>query len=112
MIVICLDELFNKYKLDVVINFAAESHVDRSIENPEIFLKTNVLGTQALLDVAKNHWQECAANKQNRAFELGVKFIQVSTDEVYGTLGKEGYFTEKTNLAPNSPYRHQKQLQI
>ncbi|MFD2442777.1 dTDP-glucose 4,6-dehydratase [Bacillus sp. CGMCC 1.16607] len=93
-----LDELFIKYEIDVVINFAAESHVDRSIEAPEIFLKTNVLGTQALLDVAKKHWVF------KNHWKEGVKFIQISTDEVYGTLGKEGYFTEQTNLAPNSPY--------
>ena len=99
-----LNELFIQYEIDVVINFAAESHVDRSIEDPKIFLKTNVLGTQALLDVAKNHWRKNASNNQNRVFKQGVKFIQISTDEVYGTLGKEGYFTEETNLAPNSPY--------
>ena len=99
-----LDELFIKYEIDAVINFAAESHVDRSISDPEIFLKTNVLGTQALLDTAKNYWMEDVSKKQNRVFKQGVKFIQISTDEVYGTLGKEGYFTEETNLAPNSPY--------
>ena len=75
---------------DYIINFAAESHVDRSIEDPEIFIKSNVLGTQVLLDAAKNNNIE--------------KFIQISTDEVYGTLGRAGYFTEKTPLQPNSPY--------
>ena len=99
-----LDELFIKYEIDIVINFAAESHVDRSIEEPEIFLKTNVLGTQALLDTAKKHWKLSQSNKKSRTFKQGVKFIQISTDEVYGTLGKEGYFTEESNLAPNSPY--------
>jgi dTDP-glucose 4,6-dehydratase len=75
---------------DYVINFAAESHVDRSITDPEIFIKSNVLGTQVLLNAAK---------------EYGVdKYIQISTDEVYGTLGKTGYFTETTPLQPNSPY--------
>ncbi|MEE0902041.1 MAG: dTDP-glucose 4,6-dehydratase [Methanobrevibacter sp.] len=75
---------------DYVINFAAESHVDRSIEDPEIFIKSNVLGTQTLLNAAK---------------EFGVeKYIQISTDEVYGTLGKTGFFTETTPLQPNSPY--------
>lgn len=82
--------LVEKYKIDAIINFAAESHVDRSIYDPEIFLKTNVFGTQALLDVAKE-------------YNLG-KFIQISTDEVYGTLGETGSFTEKSPLAPNSPY--------
>ena len=77
-------------KSDYVINFAAESHVDRSIADPEIFIKSNVLGTQVLLNAAKEHGVE--------------KYIQISTDEVYGTLGKTGYFTEDTPLKPNSPY--------
>lgn len=76
--------------VDVVVNFAAESHVDRSILDPGVFVKTNVLGTQVLLDAAKKY---------------GVrKFVQVSTDEVYGTLGATGLFTEETPLEPNSPY--------
>jgi len=99
-----LDELFIQYNVDIVVNFAAESHVDRSIDDPEIFLKTNVLGTQALLAASKNHWKADSLNKHCKTFKQGVKFIQISTDEVYGTLGKEGYFTEETNLAPNSPY--------
>ncbi len=75
---------------DCVINFAAESHVDNSIKNPEIFIKTNIQGTLNLLQASK---------------ELGIeRFLQVSTDEVYGTLGKTGYFQETTPLAPNSPY--------
>lgn len=90
-----IDRLFTEHDIDSVINFAAESHVDRSIETPDIFLKTNVIGTQVLLEAAKKYWK-------NR--KQGVKFVQISTDEVYGTLGKEGYFTENTNLAPNSPY--------
>ena len=77
-------------KCDHVINFAAESHVDRSITDPEIFIKSNVLGTQVLLNAAKEYGVE--------------KYIQISTDEVYGTLGKTGYFTETTPLQPNSPY--------
>ncbi|PLR82596.1 dTDP-glucose 4,6-dehydratase [Bacillus canaveralius] len=85
-----INGLFEKEKFDYILNFAAESHVDRSITNPEIFVKTNIEGTQNLLHAAKN---------------IGVKkYLQVSTDEVYGTLGKEGYFTEETPLAPNSPY--------
>ncbi|MBJ9993160.1 MULTISPECIES: dTDP-glucose 4,6-dehydratase [Paenibacillus] len=76
--------------IDIVVNFAAESHVDRSILEPDIFVKTNVLGTQVLLDAARKH-------------EV-TKFVQVSTDEVYGTLGDTGLFTEETPLAPNSPY--------
>ena len=75
---------------DCVINFAAESHVDNSIKRPEIFIETNVQGTLNLLQASK---------------EIGVeRFLQVSTDEVYGTLGKTGYFYETTPLAPNSPY--------
>lgn len=82
--------LVKTHEIDVIVNFAAESHVDRSITDPDIFVKTNVLGTQALLDVAK-------ANNIK-------KYVQISTDEVYGTLGETGYFTEETPLAPNSPY--------
>ncbi|MFP7412681.1 dTDP-glucose 4,6-dehydratase [Priestia filamentosa] len=85
-----MDYLVKYHKIDVIVNFAAESHVDRSITEPDIFIKSNVLGTQALLDVAK------ANNIQ--------KYVQVSTDEVYGSLGETGYFTEETPLAPNSPY--------
>ena len=92
--------LFAKYRFDTVVNFAAESHVDRSIEQPETFLRTNVLGTQALLDAARASWRP----DPKGACAQGVRFLQVSTDEVYGTLGKEGKFTEQTPLAPNSPY--------
>lgn len=77
-------------KVDYIVNFAAESHVDRSIKDPEIFIKSNILGTQNLLNAAKKHNIK--------------KFLQVSTDEVYGSLGKTGYFTEETPLQPNSPY--------
>ncbi len=90
----------NKYSR----NFAAESHVDRSIEEPEVFITTNVLGTQVLLDTAKKYWKVEPDNKYSRSYKAGVKFLQISTDEVYGTLGKEGIFTELTPLAPNSPY--------
>lgn len=99
-----VDEIFMKYEIDTVVNFAAESHVDRSIENPEIFLMTNVRGTQVLLDAAKKHWKVNPHDKYCREFKEGVKYLQVSTDEVYGTLGKTGMFTETTPLAPNSPY--------
>lgn len=82
--------LFEEYEFDAVVNFAAESHVDRSIEDPGIFVGTNVVGTQVLLDAALRY---------------GVRrYVQVSTDEVYGTLGPTGLFTETTPLAPNSPY--------
>lgn len=84
-----LEPLFSQH-IDAVINFAAESHVDRSILQPDVFVRTNILGTQTLLDLAKQ-------------YEVN-KFVQVSTDEVYGTLGETGLFTEETPLAPNSPY--------
>lgn len=99
-----IKQIFDKYKIDTVVNFAAESHVDRSIEDPEIFLKTNILGTGSLLDVAKQCWKVSPEDKYCRAFKENVKFVQVSTDEVYGSLGKEGFFTELTPLSPNSPY--------
>lgn len=99
-----LDTIFKEHDIDTVVNFAAESHVDRSIEDPEIFLSTNILGTQALLDTAKKYWKVNPEDKHCRLFKEGVKYLQVSTDEVYGTLGKEGMFTETTPLAPNSPY--------
>ena len=85
-----VDFIIKNQNINYIVNFAAESHVDRSITDPDIFVKTNVLGTQTLLDVAKE-------NKIS-------KFVQVSTDEVYGSLGATGYFTEDTPLAPNSPY--------
>ncbi|MDQ0975142.1 dTDP-glucose 4,6-dehydratase [Neobacillus niacini] len=85
-----INGLFHEEKFDYVLNFAAESHVDRSITDPGIFVQTNIQGTLALLDAAKT---------------FGVtKYLQVSTDEVYGTLGETGYFTEETPLAANSPY--------
>lgn len=98
-----LGKIFREEKIDSVVNFAAESHVDRSIEDPEVFLRTNVMGTQALLDVAKATWKN-NDDKYDRGYALGVKFLQVSTDEVYGSLGKTGMFTEETNIQPNSPY--------
>ena len=101
---VLLDEIFQKYMIDTVVNFAAESHVDRSIEDPELFLSTNILGTQALLDTAKKYWKINPDDKHCRAFKEGIKYLQVSTDEVYGTLGETGMFTEETPLAPNSPY--------
>lgn len=99
-----LEKLFKEYEIDTVINFAAESHVDRSIENPDVFLQTNIMGTQALLDTAKKFWKIYPEDKYSREYREGVKYLQVSTDEVYGALGKTGLFTEMTPLAPNSPY--------
>lgn len=94
-----LAKLFTENEIDFVVNFAAESHVDRSISDPEIFIKTNVLGTLALLNAAKKAWQV-----EEDIYREGCKFLQVSTDEVYGSLGAEGLFTETTPLDPRSPY--------
>ena len=87
-------EVFEKYNINGVIHFAAESHVDNSIKNPFIFTKTNVIGTHTLLETARQVWKENSANK----------FVHISTDEVYGTLGEEGYFSETSIINPNSPY--------
>ncbi len=99
-----VEQLFSQHKIDYVVNFAAESHVDRSIDNPQLFLQTNILGTQNLLDVAKKFWTNDKDENGYPIWKLGVKFLQVSTDEVYGSLGAEGYFTETTPLDPHSPY--------
>ena len=99
-----MDEIFSTYEIDTVVNFAAESHVDRSIEEPEVFLTTNVIGTQVLLDTAKKHWKINPDDKYCRKYKEGVKFLQISTDEVYGELGKTGLFVETMPLLPNSPY--------
>jgi dTDP-glucose 4,6-dehydratase len=97
-----VESLFEKHSISGVIHFAAESHVDNSISGPEAFVRTNINGTFTLLDVARKNWM-------NTSFEVkegkeGNRFLHVSTDEVYGTLGKEGLFTEKTPYSPNSPY--------
>ena len=99
-----LAQLFKEFDFDTVINFAAESHVDRSITDPEAFLSTNILGTQSLLDAAKAHWSLEPGDMHSRLYRDGVRFLQISTDEVYGALGRTGKFTEATSLAPNSPY--------
>ena len=99
-----VNDLFRQYRFDTVVNFAAESHVDRSITEPEIFLTTNVIGTQTLLDAARRAWAVAPDDKYSREYIPGVKYLQVSTDEVYGALGKTGMFTETTPLSPNSPY--------
>lgn len=98
------DKIFSENTIDYVVNFAAESHVDRSIENPQIFLQTNILGTQNLLDTAKKYWTNGKDDNNYPIWKKGVKYLQVSTDEVYGSLGDEGYFTETTPLDPSSPY--------
>ncbi|RFU93615.1 dTDP-glucose 4,6-dehydratase, partial [Sphaerochaeta halotolerans] len=91
--------LFEQYHIDYVVNFAAESHVDRSITDPGVFVSTNVMGTLNLLDAAKSSWKT-----GEDSYREGVRFLQVSTDEVYGSLGPEGFFTETTPLDPHSPY--------
>lgn len=93
-------KLLREHEIDAVLNFAAESHVDRSIDSPEPFITTNVLGTQRLLDAARGYWNELDAKRK-----AGFRFLHVSTDEVYGTLqAGEAPFTESTSYAPNSPY--------
>ena len=99
-----VDKLFTDYHFNYVVNFAAESHVDRSIENPQLFLQTNILGTQNLLDAAKQAWTTGKDETGYPTWREGVRFHQVSTDEVYGSLGTDGYFTETTPLNPHSPY--------
>ena len=99
---VLVEDLFKKYSFSGVIHFAAESHVDNSIKNPDAFVRTNVFGTFNLLDVARNYWME-SPNKYKVGFETA-RFHHISTDEVYGTLGEIGLFTEETSYAPNSPY--------
>ena len=99
-----VESLFAKYDFDYVINFAAESHVDRSIEDPQLFLSVNILGTQNLLDAARRAWVTGRDSQGYPAWKPGKRFHQVATDEVYGSLGAEGYFTEETPLCPHSPY--------
>lgn len=94
-----MTELFEKNEIDYVVHFAAESHVDRSIRNPEIFAQTNIMGTLNLLNAAKNAWET------EDGYKEGKKYLQVSTDEVYGSLENEGtYFYETTPIDPHSPY--------
>ncbi|MBO7146090.1 MAG: dTDP-glucose 4,6-dehydratase [Salinivirgaceae bacterium] len=97
-----VEYLFHQYDIRGVIHFAAESHVDNSINGPEIFIKTNINGTFTLLDVARKYWMD-APFKYKKEYE-GCRFHHISTDEVYGTLGETGFFTETTPYAPNSPY--------
>ena len=98
-----IERIFKQYDIDTVIHFAAESHVDRSILGPETFIKTNVMGTFTLLDVARNYWG-ISLDKQRD----DVLFHHISTDEVYGSLGETGYFTETTPYDPRSPYSSSK----
>ena len=94
-----IDSLFGREKIDTVVNFAAESHVDRSILGPRAFMETNIMGTFTLLEAARKHWIEGKTVKSEDTM-----FLHVSTDEVYGSLSETGYFTEETPYSPNSPY--------
>lgn len=97
-----VQKIFTKHDIRAVIHFAAESHVDNSITGPEAFVTTNVNGTFTLLDVARNYWMEAPFDYKKEY--AGCRFHHISTDEVYGTLGDTGLFTEETPYAPNSPY--------
>ena len=92
-------KLLHDFQPDAVVNFAAESHVDRSIDGPRAFVQTNVLGTFELLNATRSYWNELPPDRK-----AAFRFLHVSTDEVYGSLGDTGYFTEQTPYAPNSPY--------
>ena len=94
-----LRKLFVKYQPDAVMNLAAESHVDRSIDGPAEFIQTNIVGTFTLLQEALRHWRSLSPERRER-----FRFLHISTDEVFGSLGNEGLFTERTPYAPNSPY--------
>ncbi len=98
-----IERIFKQYDIDTVIHFAAESHVDRSILGPETFIRTNVLGTFTMLDVARKYW-----TKEDGSMRDDVLFHHISTDEVYGSLGETGYFTETTIYDPRSPYSSSK----
>ena len=94
-----VDRLLDQHKPDAIVHFAAESHVDRSIDGPAAFIETNINGTFTLLEGMRKYWRELE-DQQKEQF----RFLHVSTDEVYGSLGETGYFTEETRYAPNSPY--------
>ena len=91
--------LFHKHQPDAVMHLAAESHVDRSITGPAAFIETNIIGTYNLLNAAREYWSELSAERKNT-----FRFHHISTDEVYGSLGETGFFTENTAYQPNSPY--------
>jgi dTDP-glucose 4,6-dehydratase len=94
-----VSQLLTEHRPDAVLNFAAESHVDRSIDGPAAFIDTNVVGTLGLLEAVRDHWKQLDGDTK-----AAFRFLHVSTDEVYGTLGETGKFTEATPYAPNSPY--------
>jgi dTDP-glucose 4,6-dehydratase len=99
---VLVEKIFKEYDIRGVIHFAAESHVDNSISGPSEFVRTNISGTFTLLDAARNDWMDSPFNYK-KDYE-GCRFHHISTDEVYGSLGKDGLFTEKTPYSPNSPY--------
>ncbi len=99
-----VDGLFADHDIDFVVNFAAESHVDRSIDDPQLFLSVNILGTQNILDAARRAWVTGKGADGYPLWKPGKRYHQVSTDEVYGSLGESGFFTEATPLCPHSPY--------
>lgn len=102
-----VEKIFADHKITDVIHFAAESHVDNSIQNPDVFIQTNIHGTFVLLDVAKKYWEAKIQSTSNTSTPLSNRrnrFHHISTDEVYGTLGETGLFSETTAYAPNSPY--------
>ena len=99
-----VDGIFAENDVDYVVNFAAESHVDRSIEDPQLFLSVNILGTQNMLDAARKAWVIGKGDDGYPVWKAGKRYHQVSTDEVYGSLGADGFFTEETPLCPHSPY--------
>ncbi|MGR9045365.1 MAG: dTDP-glucose 4,6-dehydratase [Gammaproteobacteria bacterium] len=94
-----VDYLLSRYHPDAIVNFAAESHVDRSIDDPGAFIQTNVVGTYGLLESSRKYWEQLQGSAKDN-----FRFLHVSTDEVYGSLGDEGKFTERTPYQPNSPY--------
>jgi dTDP-D-glucose 4,6-dehydratase len=94
-----LRELFDRYQPDAVMNLAAESHVDRSIDGPREFIQTNIVGTFTLLQEALRYWRACSSERRGR-----FRLLHISTDEVFGSLGLDGFFTEMSAYAPNSPY--------
>ena len=97
-----VESVFDRHGIDAVVNFAAESHVDRSIEASGIFLSTNVMGVQVLLEAARRHWRTDGI--EGSSWRSGTRFLQISTDEVYGSLEGDGLFTELSPLAHNNPY--------
>ena len=94
-----VEKIINEFQPDAIVHFAAESHVDRSIDGPAAFIQTNIIGTFNLLEAARKYWRELPDGAKN-----SIRFLHVSTDEVYGSLGATGLFAEDTPYAPNSPY--------